>query len=197
MSDGRRNNIPVTATAWYAVVGVVTLLAVAMVRLAPYALEALGSGLSGLQMGILITFVVWMAWAEGYRGFQKRYSPRVVSRALALGSERPSAWTLVAPIVAMGLLRGSRKVLITSWALTAMIVVFIIALRFTPQPWRGIVDAGVVVGLAWGTTAIVIFWIQALTGSFEPVDDGGLSGSRGRVELRGAQPVEGAPQSTR
>jgi hypothetical protein len=35
--------------------------------------------------------------------------------------------------------------------------------RLLPQPWRGIVDAGVVVGLTWGTISLVVFCIQALT----------------------------------
>jgi hypothetical protein len=39
--------------------------------------------------------------------------------------------------------------------------VLIILVRFLAQPWRGIVDAGVVVGLAWGLISLAIFTLQA------------------------------------
>ena len=36
--------------------------------------------------------------------------------------------------------------------------------RLLEQPWRGIVDAGVVVGLAYGTAALLIHFIAVLLG---------------------------------
>ncbi len=36
--------------------------------------------------------------------------------------------------------------------------------RALAQPWRGIVDAGVVVGLTWGCVAILVFWARSLLG---------------------------------
>jgi hypothetical protein len=33
-----------------------------------------------------------------------------------------------------------------------------------PQPWRGIVDLGVVIGLAWGLVALGVFTVQAFSG---------------------------------
>ena len=44
-----------------------------------------------------------------------------------------------------------------------MIVLFILVLPYLAQPWRGIVDAGVVVGLLWGLITIVAFAFQAFT----------------------------------
>jgi hypothetical protein len=35
--------------------------------------------------------------------------------------------------------------------------------RLLAQPWRGIIDGGVVVGLAWGLVSLVVFGFQALT----------------------------------
>jgi hypothetical protein len=32
---------------------------------------------------------------------------------------------------------------------------------FVSQPWRGIIDAGVVLGLGWGIISLIIFSIQA------------------------------------
>lgn len=164
----------VTPVGWYAVLGITAILTTAMVRLTPHALAALRSDLTAFQAVAMAVSVVLMAYSEGYRGFQTRYSPRVVNRALNLGSEKFSGWTLIAPIVAMGLVRARKRVLITSWSLTCMIVIFVILLGKTAQPWRGIVDAGVVVGLFWGTTSILVFWGQALAGKFVRGDDGGL-----------------------
>jgi hypothetical protein len=47
---------------------------------------------------------------------------------------------------------------------TAGIIVLIILVRLLPQPWRGMVDAGVVVGLAWGMISLILFGLQALGG---------------------------------
>ncbi len=188
MTEDRKQSTTITLVSWYAVSGIVALLSTAIVRLTPYALEALRADMSLFQMVAMVVSVVFLAYSEGYRGFQTRYSPRVVNRALNLGAESPSAWSVIAPLVAMGLVRARKRVLITSWALLGMIVLFIALLRITPQPWRGIVDAGVVVGLAWGTTSIVVLWGQALAGKFKPGDDGGLAESRTQL-----QPTEVTP----
>jgi hypothetical protein len=39
-----------------------------------------------------------------------------------------------------------------------------------PQPWRGIVDAGVVVGLVWGMTSVVCHLISQVYGFSRNVD---------------------------
>ncbi|MYA76383.1 MAG: hypothetical protein F4Y17_01955 [Gemmatimonadetes bacterium] len=41
-----------------------------------------------------------------------------------------------------------------------MILIFLI--RYLPQPWRGIVDAGVVVGLTWGLVSMAVYGIRML-----------------------------------
>jgi hypothetical protein len=41
-------------------------------------------------------------------------------------------------------------------------------LRHVPQPWRGIVDGGVVIALAWGAAAIVVFFLRAVVTGREP-----------------------------
>lgn len=183
MSESPKQPTTITPVGWYAILGITALLSTAIVRLTPYALEALRADMSLFQMVAMAGSIVFMAYSEGYRGFQTRYSPRVVNRALNLGAEQPSGWSLIAPLVAMGLVRARKRILIMSWALTGMIVLFIVLLRITPQPWRGIIDAGVVVGLAWGTLSIVVFWGQALMGRFEPGDDGGLAETNARLQV--------------
>ena len=44
-----------------------------------------------------------------------------------------------------------------------MIVCFVILIRLMPQPWRGLLDAGVVVGLSLGVLSIFYFICLART----------------------------------
>jgi len=43
-----------------------------------------------------------------------------------------------------------------------MIICFIMVARMLPQPWRGILDAGVVVGLSIGISSILYFVYVAI-----------------------------------
>jgi hypothetical protein len=71
--------------------GILLLLVQAIARLAPRAVEAMESGLGGGQWALLVLWVAFSAYAEAYRGFHLRFSPRVVARAhhLAAGSLSP------------------------------------------------------------------------------------------------------------
>ncbi len=64
----------------------------------------------------------------------------------------------------MALFHASRKRLIIAWLVYAGIVAIVIAVRQLSQPWRGIVDAGVVVGLSWGIIAIVAAFVHVARG---------------------------------
>jgi hypothetical protein len=77
---------------------------------------------------------------------------------------------LLAPLFCMGFFNAPRRRIITSILLTLMIVIFIVAIRLLPQPWRGILDAGVVIGLAWGVIATSAFCIQAFTSDSFDID---------------------------
>ena len=68
-----------------------------------------------------------------------------------------------APLFCFGYFQATRRRKIGAWGLTIGIVLLVGLVRLLPQPWRGIVDAGVVVGLTWGTISLVVFSIQALT----------------------------------
>ena len=57
--------------------------------------------------------------------------------------------------------------LITTYGLTVAIVILIIVFHRLDQPWRGVLDAGVVVGLSWGIVTIVICAIKTFAGSAE------------------------------
>lgn len=154
--------------AW-GVLGVVGLLAQALWRLSPLAWEAIEQGLSGLQWALLVGWVAMMAHAEGYRGFHRRFSPRVVARAQWLSRNPAPALVLFAPLFCMSLFHASRRGRWTARILVVGIVGLVLAVRQLAQPWRGIIDAGVVVGLGIGVASIVWYCARALAGHDPPV----------------------------
>lgn len=135
------------------------LLSFAIYRLAPMAL-ALGDIQLSLVHWLSLAFsVCYMAYAEGYRGFHLAFAPRVVVRARFLRNNPRLAHIILAPLFCMGYLYATRKRKILSYSLTAMIICFVVIARMLPQPWRGILDAGVVVGLCLGIISILYFLI--------------------------------------
>ena len=134
--------------------GIFFLLGFAVYRLTPKAVEAIGMGLSKWQWAALICWTFFMGVAEGYRGFQKRFSPRVAARARYLRDQPTPARVVLAPLFCMGYFHANRRAQLTSISLTLAIIVIIILVSFCPQPWRGIIDFGVVVGLTWGMISL-------------------------------------------
>jgi apolipoprotein N-acyltransferase len=76
---------------------------------------------------------------------------------------------VLAPLFCMGLFHATRKRLIVSWCALIGIVGLIVLVRQLDQPWRGIVDGGVVAGLGWGLVAMLWFMVRALLGHPMPV----------------------------
>ncbi|MDA0279025.1 MAG: hypothetical protein O3C29_01070 [Proteobacteria bacterium] len=115
--------------------------------------------MSQLHWLALAFSVIYMAYAEGYKGFHLGFAPRVVVRARYLANNPRPLHVLLAPLFCMGYIYATRKRQILSFALTTMIICFVLIARSMPQPWRGIVDAGVVVGLVIGVLSIAYFLI--------------------------------------
>ena len=139
--------------------GVLCLLIFAIFRLAPMALELESSTMNEVHWLALVFSVIYMAYAEGYKGFHLGFAPRVVVRARYLADNPRPLHVLLAPLFCMGYIYATRKRQILSFALTTMIICFVLIARSIPQPWRGIVDAGVVVGLGLGVLSIAYFLI--------------------------------------
>lgn len=139
--------------------GILLLLSFAVYRLTPMAMALENIPLDLLHWTALIFSVLYMAYAEGYKGFHLGFAPRVVSRAIYLRQHPRISHILLAPIFCMGYIHATRKRKILSYGLSAMIVCFVLIARLLPQPWRGIVDAGVVTGLAIGIASILYFLV--------------------------------------
>jgi len=153
MRSPREKLIATWGIAWVSV-----LLGRAIWSLTPWAIEPWTEGLmTPGQQALYIGWLVANAYLEGYRGFQLRFSPRVVSRAVYLGQNPRPLWVLLALPFCMSLFHSTRRQMTVSWVFIGALVVVIWWVRSLPQPWRGIIDGGVVLGLLWGLG--VIWWL--------------------------------------
>ena len=155
--------------ATWGVGGVLFLLGYAIWRLAPLAAEALRGPLGGLQWAVLVAFVLFMAYSEGYRGFQRAFSPRVAARARNLRDAPTLPRVVLAPLFCMAYFAAPRRRRIAAYAVTLGVVLLVILVQRLEQPWRGIVDAGVVLGLGWGFVATLVYAVRAMRGDAMPV----------------------------
>lgn len=117
-------------------------------------------------LGLVIS-VVFMGYAEGYKGFQLKFSPRVAARALYLKANPTVARVIFAPLFCMGFFHATRKRKIIAYAVTTMVVLLIVGVRQLQQPWRGIIDVGVLFGLGWGLISVWIYCFKAFFGKAE------------------------------
>jgi len=158
-----RSKLAVLIAGW-GVFGVVVVLVSAIVRLTPLALEPLSTGMTTTQWLLYVSWSLINLYAEGYRGFQRSFVPRVVARAFYVARHRRPLHVALAPIFCMGLFFASRRRLIASWSIVIGVSALVALIRGLEQPWRGIVDAGVVIGLAYGTASLVVSFVAALAG---------------------------------
>jgi hypothetical protein len=100
---------------------------------------------------------------EGYRSFQKGLSARVVARAKYLGQDPNWRHHLLAPLFCLGYFYATPKRKRTAYTVLGMIIGFIWLVRQLDQPWRGIVDVGVIVGFSWGLGSFIWYGVQAFT----------------------------------
>lgn len=148
--------------------GVTLLITTAIYRLTPKAIDAIQSGLTTFQWIALVLWSIFMLISEGYRGFQKKFSPRTAARVKHLHDHPRPLHVLLAPFFCMGYFHATKKTRIVSICLTAGIALLVIAVSFVSQPWRGIIDTGVVLGLAYGISSFFIFLFQAFTNPAYP-----------------------------
>ena len=158
--DGTHSALGNIAAFW-GLLGVILLLGAAVYRLSFWAIDAFNYPFSLLQWVIFVGYAIFMAISEGYKGFQKGFSPRVAARALYLSKNPSPKRFIFAPLFCMGFFGATRKRKITTWILTLTIIGLIIIIKLLPQPWRGIIDFGVVLGLTWGLISLILYAIRA------------------------------------
>jgi hypothetical protein len=149
--------------AFWGITGVVLLLGSAIYRLTPLAVDAFSYDWSWYHWLSLVLMVFFMAYAEGYRAFQQGFSPRVAARARYLRNHPNMLHAVLAPLFCMAYFHAPKRRQITSISVTLGIIVLVILVRLLDQPWRGIIDGSVVIGLAWGLVSLIVFGYQAFT----------------------------------
>ncbi len=157
--------------AGWGLAGVLGILGFAVYRLTPNALASFEYGFGAVEWGVFVVWMIFMVYSEGIRGFHQAFSPRVVSRARAL-SRNPQPWHVaLAPFFCFGFFHATRKRMIVSWSVAGGIVCLVLLVRLLHQPWRGIVDCGVVAGILVGMVSILYFagrWLAGRPFDFPP-----------------------------
>lgn len=152
-----------TFAATWGIVGICFILGNAIFRLSVISLESLSYSLAWYHWAIAIVWTGFMAFSEGYRGFQKGFSPRVAAR-IAYLKENPTPIRLVfAPLFCMGYFGIARRRQIITVVITLIIIGVVQLVHLLEQPWRGLIDFGVVIGLIWGLVSLLVFTYQAFT----------------------------------
>eukprot|EP00562_Extubocellulus_spinifer_P001614 CAMPEP_0178483268 /NCGR_PEP_ID=MMETSP0696-20121128/7147_1 /TAXON_ID=265572 /ORGANISM="Extubocellulus spinifer, Strain CCMP396" /LENGTH=238 /DNA_ID=CAMNT_0020110781 /DNA_START=221 /DNA_END=937 /DNA_ORIENTATION=+ len=153
--------------------GFVYILLRSIRKIVPIAMEPFGDGavaLNRVQLVMYILTCLWFAYVEGYKGFQCKFSPLVVSRSLTLHPRSPPHHLLLAPLYSMGLFHATKKRVIVSWSVSLGVAALVAGVKRMPYPWRNIVDAGVVVGLTWGMLSILVGYVLACAKGVSPAD---------------------------
>ena len=149
--------------ALWGILGISLSLTKSFYRLVPKITEAFNMPFSPIHWIAFIGFTFFMLYFEGYKGFQLKYSPRTAARVKYLRDHPNLLRDIFAPIFCMGYFHATRKTKIKAYAVTFIVILMIIGISHIPQPWRGIMDVGVILGLSWGIVAFWIFSYQALT----------------------------------
>lgn len=156
--------------ACWGIAQVTVLLGTSVVRLTDDAIAPWVDGsMSFAQKALFVVWIVANAYMEGYKGFQQRFSPRVVGRAKLL-SERPVSFvhTLLALPYCLSLFDAPRREMVPRVIFLTLLAALIYAVKQLPPTWKGIIDGGVVVGLAWGMVATVVFFVRFLANGEVP-----------------------------
>ncbi|WP_286240478.1 hypothetical protein [Neptuniibacter halophilus] len=150
--------------ALWGISGICLLLGSAIYRLSAIGWQTFSYELTWYHWLALVVCVLFMGFAEGYRGFQQAWSPRVAARILYLSQHVTLPRLILAPLFCMGFFSIVRKRMIVTYCLTGGIIGMVLLVHQLEQPWRGIVDLGVVTGLIWGLSSLLLFTLQAFFG---------------------------------
>jgi len=142
--------------ALWGLVGVLLLLGDGLYRLVPIAWDALRwPALTAAHWAFLVAWTVFAAVTEGHQTFRKRFAPRVARRMRELMTTSNTTHRIMAPLYCMSLVGDEPRRMWIQRGLVVFIVGLVVLVKRLPQPWRGLVDAGVVVALTWGAVEVL------------------------------------------
>lgn len=149
--------------ALWGMAGVLLLVGFAILKIAPAAVGAFSFQLAWYHWLVLVANVMVAGYFKGYRAFHRSFSPRVAARAKYLQENPTFVRVVLAPLFCMGYFDIIRRKQIVTYLMTLMMIGLIMSVRLLEQPWRGVVDVGILVGLAWGFFSMLVYGAQALT----------------------------------
>ena len=159
--------------ACWGLLGIFFLVGRAIWRLSEIAIEGIFGDAPPMETYhwvILGAWILMSAYSEGYKGFQKKFSPRTIARSWYLANNPTVLRLLLAPFFTMGFFHANRKTKITTYVMVTLITSLVLVMHQMPQPWRGIVDGGVVVGLVWGLTSILLIFLKSIVHGYAHLD---------------------------
>ena len=146
----------------YSIGGVIAIFSSAIFRLYPHVREVFSFELTTINWIVLIAYLAVMIIGKGFFALHRGFVPRVMNRAELLAENGKLIDRLLAPLYCMGFFKAPKKRLIISYAMLLLIITFIVSASKISQPWRGIIDLGVVVGLSIGILSLLFLGINKL-----------------------------------
>jgi len=151
------------AAATWGVGAHLAIIAVAIRRLLAAGLAGL-AGAGTIGWALAAACVAAFLWFQGYRGFQRAFSPLVAGRAAHLASH-PRPWhALAAPLHVCGFVHATPGRRTRAALLFGSMPFLVWGVARLPEPWHAAVDLGVACGLLWGAACLVLHTGQALAG---------------------------------
>ena len=146
----------------YSIGGVIAIFSSAIYRLFPHVQKSMSYDFSALNWIILTIYLIVMIVGKGYFALHRGFVPRVINRSELLAKDGKLVDRLLAPLYCMGFFKAPKKRMIISYVMIFFIVLFIVSASKIVQPWRGIIDLGVVVGLSLGILSLLFLGFKKL-----------------------------------
>lgn len=138
----------------WGILGISWLFSMALYRLLPYMLELFDMPLDIVQGVALVFSLGFLGYGKGNLILRLRLAPRFAARVVYLRKDPTVLRVIFAPIFCMGFFYATRYRRNMSYAISIMVISLIFLVSQLEQPWRGIIDAGVVFGLVIGLISI-------------------------------------------
>lgn len=163
-AEGPETRAPNWSVSTFGLAVVAITLAEASLRLGARALITLHSGLTLAEYALFFLSVAAFGYGEGYRALHRRFVPHVIERAILLARSdmRGPRGFALAPLYVLCLALASRRELVKAWVSVALIVCAVVIVKALPEPYRGIIDAGVAVALGIGLGSLIVGFVAAV-----------------------------------
>lgn len=149
--------------AFWGITGIMANLVMAIFRVSPQIPPAFQFDLAWYHWAIMLLFSAQMLYAEAYKGFHLKFCPRVTARMQHLRNHPNWKDALLAPIFCIGYYNASKRTKIVAYGIFVFVFVVVRLMRFVPQPWRGLLDVGVVIGLGGGLLSLIYYTFWAFS----------------------------------